>query len=364
MIYFDYAATSKKRKYIFEEMLKNFDDFNGNPGSVHASGRSAKKLLENARKKIADYIGANDKSIVFTSGGSEANNTVLNAFNKKGYEIISSRIEHPSILQPLKNSESDIILLNSNQDGQVDLNELRHAISEKTKLISVIFVNNETGIIQPIKEIREIIGEKEIWLHIDAVQALGHIEINIEELGCDSMSFSGHKLGGMNGFGVLYIRENLKPLITGGNQEKKRRAGTSYVMGAHSLARSLEFVDKEKKHIKEIRDYLLNQLDLYNIKYEINGNKNISSNHIVNLYIEDVRSDFLVTYMDMHGICISAGSACTAGSLEPSHVIENMYDLSRAKSSIRLSFGFDNTKEEVDLFVKTLKQLQEKNNER
>ena len=359
MIYLDYAATSKKREYLLKDIIANFDKFNGNPDSIHGYGREAKKILETSREEIAKSIGAKSKDLVFTSGASESNNTIISFFSDRG-QIISTKIEHPSIIEPVKVWAKDYLLINVDDSGTVDLEELASSITPKTKLISIILANNEMGAIQPISKIKSIIGDRDIWLHLDAVQAYGHIDLDIQDLGCDSMSLSGHKIGALNGFGVLYLRNRVESFILGGNQEKDRRAGTSYIIGAYTMAKSYKYMVEEREQIKDLKNYLLAELKRRYVNYEINGEVENQVDHILNIYLPFVKSKFLLTYLDMNEICVSAGSACTAGSLKPSHVIENMYDSNRAESSIRISFGYENTKEEIDILINRLLDIQER----
>ena len=353
MIYFDNAATAIKREEILKDILKNKQDFDGNPDSLHTKGREAKKILEDSRRKIADSIGSNPKNVIFTSGATEGNNTIINAF--KDSEIITSAIEHDSILNTINKDKA--ILLNVNKDGIIDIDNLKDAITEKTKLVAIMYVNNETGAIQPIKEIGDYLKDKDIWFHVDSVQAYGHIDIDVNRINCDSLSLSGHKIGGLNGFGILYLRENVVSFMKGGEQEKDRRAGTSFVAGAYSMAESYPKVLKERSQIKEIKNYFIESLDKAKVDYELNGNLELSSDHVLNIYFKDYKSDFLLTYLDINGICASAGSACRAGSILPSHVISNMYDEYRAEHSIRFSFGYQNTKKEVDKAIAALERL-------
>ena len=356
MIYLDYGATSKKREYIIKRIMEDFDSFNGNPDSQHTYGRKAKRILEEAREKIAKSINASPTQIVFTSGASEANNTVINAF-AEGH-IVSSRIEHPSILNSIKERSKNYTLVKPEKDGRIDISNLDNAINPDTSLISLIYVNNEIGSINPIEEVGKLAFEKNIWYHLDAVQAYGHLDIDLEELKCDSMSLSGHKIGGLNGFGVLYIRNPIKGLIFGGNQEKKRRAGTSFVAGAYSMGESFGEMLKERDHIKELKKTFIEELDAKEVPYEINGSLEESSDHILNIYLPFAKSDFLLTYLDMNGVCASAGSACTAGSLEASYVVAEVHDQDRADHSIRFSFGFDNTIDDVKKTVAILQGLE------
>lgn len=355
MIYLDYSATSLKRKDIVEEIFKNIEKYDGNPESLHAYGRESRKHLEEARDKIAESIGAKSHNIVFTSGASEANNTIIKNFDHKDYKIISSKIEHPSILEPLKRVESGVVLIDCERDGRVNVEKIIESIDEDTKLVCLMYVNNETGVIQDVEKLGAVLKEKNIWFHVDAVQAFCHIDIDVEKIHCDSLSLSGHKIGGLNGFGILYVREKIESLIYGGDQEHKRRAGTSFTMGAVSMAKSIEPCRGEQEKISDIKRYFLEQLKKSGIEYEINGEKSV--NHIVNVFFPKYKSDFLLMYMDMRNISLSAGSACTAGNIEPSHVITDMYDEERARHSVRFSFGFTNTREEIDRIMVILKGL-------
>lgn len=353
MIYLDNAATAIKREEIIKYILEHTKDFDGNPESTHAMGRNAKMILEESRRKIAASIGANPKDVIFTSGATEVNNTVINAF--KNSEIITTDIEHDSILNTIGKDNS--VLLKVDKNGQISLDDLKNKVSENTKLVAIMYVNNETGSIEPVKEVGEYLSDKGIWFHIDAVQAYGHVDIDVEELKCDSIAISGHKIGGLNGFGAMYLRENLPSFMKGGEQEKNRRAGTSFVAGAYSMAESFPKMLEEREKIKELKEYFLNELSKTDVNFEINGDVEKTSSHILNIYFDDYKSDFLLTYLDMNGICASAGSACRAGSFLPSHVITNMYDEKRANHSIRFSFGYQNTKEEIDKVIEVLSNL-------
>lgn len=354
-MYFDYAATSLKRKDVLTNLISKIEDFDGNPSSMHELGRNTNKYIEFARGKIANEIGAKSNQIVFTSGASEANNIVISNFDSKDIEIISSNIEHKSILEPLNNTKSKVVLIKTNKNGQISLEDLKNSINENTRLVSIIYVNNETGVIQPIKEIGDYLRDKNIWFHVDAVQALGHIDINIDGLNCDSLSLSGHKIGGLNGFGVLFARNRLKSIILGGNQERGQRAGTSNLLGALSMSESIDKINIEREYTSELKNYFLEKLKI--LEFEVNGDIELSANHIVNIYFPFIKSDLLITKLDLKNIYVSAGSACNAGSLEPSYVINDMYDINRAKHSIRFSFGFSNTKEEIDELVNVLYEI-------
>lgn len=351
-IYFDYAATSIKRKKILEDILEKADLFDGNPDSSHSFGRDAKKILEESRKAIAKSIGAMPSQIIFTSGASESNNTVLSAF--KNEKIITTNIEHDSI-ENTYNPENTI-LIEASQEG-ISLDQIKEKITDEVKLVSVMMVNNEIGLVMPIKEIGGFLKDKDIYFHVDCVQAYGHLDIDVDDMNIDFLSLSGHKIGGINGFGILYARENLPSFIKGGEQEKYRRAGTSFVMGAYSMAKSFPYMIEEREKIQDLKKYLLDSLAKSKLSYQINANPDKTVDHIVNIYFKDFRSDFLLTYLDMHEIAVSAGSACRAGAVIPSKVVERIYGEERASHSLRISLGFENTREDIDKLLEVLGEL-------
>ena len=303
MIYFDYAATSIKRKDILKDIFENMENFDGNPDSLHALGRAGKKVLEDSRVEIAKSINANPNHIIFTASASEANNTILSNF--KDDFVITSKIEHDSILNTVNKEKT--IFLDVDEEGYFSLDELKEKLRDDVKLVSLMFVNNE--------------------------------------------------IGGINSFGVLYCNKKIKPFIKGGEQEKDRRAGTSFTMGAYSMAKSFPKACSEREKIKELKSYFVEKLKESNFLFEINGSLENSTDHILNLYFPKVKNELLLTYLDMNGICISVGSACRAGSVEASNVIKNMYDENRARHSVRFSFGFTNTKEDIDYTFEVLKKL-------
>ena len=354
-IYFDYAATSIKRKKILEDIIKRADLFDGNPDSSHSFGRDAKKILGGARKEIAATIGADPSQIIFTSGASESNNTVLSAF--KDEKIITTNIEHDSIENTYK--PENTIIIDANEEG-ISLSDLKEKITDDVKLVSIMMVNNEMGLVMPIKEIGAFLKEKDIYFHVDCVQAYGHLDIDVDDMNIDFLSLSGHKIGGINGFGVIFARENLPSFIKGGEQEKYRRAGTSFVMGAYSMAKSFPYMISEREKIYDLKKYLLEKLSESNINYEINGNPAQTVDHIVNIYFKDYKSDFLLTYLDMHGIAVSAGSACRAGAVIPSKVVERIYGSDRASHSLRISLGFENTRADIDRLIDVLGELNDR----
>lgn len=352
-IYFDYAATSIKRKKILEKIFNKAEFFDGNPDSSHAYGRQAKKILEESRAKIAKSLNADPERIIFTSGASESNNTVLAAF--KGEKILTSNIEHDSIEATY--DEDKTIILRADKNGLISVDKIKEKLDDDIRLVSIMMVNNEMGAVEPIREIGELLKDREIYFHVDCVQGFGHLDIDVEDLNIDFLSLSGHKIGGINGFGILYARKDLPPLISGGEQEKDRRAGTSFVMGAYSMAESISPMVEERAYIRELKAYLIESLKESSLKTFINGDPKNTVDHIVNIYFEDFKADFLLTYLDMNGICVSAGSACRAGTVLPSKVIERIYDKNRAEHSIRISLGFENTKEQIGKLISVLERL-------
>ena len=351
MIYFDYAATSLFREEIFEYIFKHLGDFDGNTESTHAYGRSSRKILEEARADIARSLNADPTYIYFNSGASEGNNTILKSFYDG--EILTTNIEHSSIINNI-DEKTQIVKVDSS--GIFKVEDLIEKISDNTKLISVQYVNNELGTIQPVDELGAWLSENrpDIWLHVDAVQAYGHIDIDVEKINCTSLSISAHKLGASKNFGILYAKRAFAPLIKAGDQEQGLRGGTGNTIGAYSCARAYEASSKEREYIKSLKEYFLQALAKTNINYEVNGDLNSQTDHILNIYFKDFETDFLLTYLDMHGICVSSGSACKSGSHLPSHVITNTYSEDRAEHSIRFSFGYKNTFEDIDKLMKVL----------
>lgn len=372
-IYFDHAATTPVRPEVaavLSDIYKNGP--HGNPSSIHRAGRSAKQLVDEARKVIARSIGAKPSEIIFTSGGTESDNTALisaaEAMAERGKHIISTKVEHEAVLEPLKYLESrgfEVTYLDVDESGQISLDELKQALRPETILVSIMLVNNEVGTIFPLAEIAQIIGEQEILLHTDAVQAFGKIDIDVDELGVDYLSISGHKIGGPKGIGVLYERSshNLNPYMKGGAQEQGRRGGTHNVPGIWGLKKAAELsmdeLSQNKQNLESLKQYLLDQLENKAIDFKLNGSSEQSAPHVINLYLPGQQADQLLIRLDLAGICVSTGSACTAGVPEPSHVLKAMYgeDAAELESSLRLSFGPENTKDDIDYLVATLEKI-------
>ena len=372
IVYLDNAATTKMSDKVIEEMKKSFSENYGNPSSVHSLGQRAKSAVERARYIIAQNLKAETTEIVFTSGGAEGNNLVIRGFLKankdKGKHIITSKIEHSTILktfEQLENEGYEISYISVDENGAVDIEELKQELREDTALVSIMFVNNETGVIQPIKEIGEILAERNIFFHTDAVQAIGKLEIFPKELKIGALTATAHKFYGPKGAGFVFIdkRYSLEKEIWGGSQERNRRAGTENVHGILGLGVALEEVyenleemsEKEDKLHNYLENKLITEIEKLGKKIRINGEKANRIKTTTNVYIEGVDIQMLLVALDLRGICISGGSACMSGSLENSHVLKAMgITDEELKGSFRISIGKDTTIEEIDYFVENL----------
>lgn len=372
-IYLDNAATTKMSKTAIDAMLPYMDSVYGNPSSLHSVGQAANEALVSARQRIADCIGALPKEITFTSGGSEADNQAIVSAAKNGEKkgkkhIISTSIEHHAVLHTLKKLQKegfDITLLNVGENGIVLPEDVEKAIRYDTCLVTVMYANNEIGTIQPIKEIGRICRAKGVPFHTDAVQAAGHLHINVEEENIDMLSVSAHKFHGPKGVGVLYSKKGilLSNLIEGGAQERGKRAGTENIPAIIGMAAALEEacnnIDTNTNKLIYLRDKLIGGLS--EISHSIlNGDakKRLPGN--VNFCFEGIEGESLLLLLDDKGICASSGSACTSGSLDPSHVllaIGRVHDI--AHGSLRLSLSEENTEEEIDYTIKAVKEVVE-----
>lgn len=374
LVYLDNAATTKMSKRVIEEMIESFENIYGNPSSTHTLGQKAKAVVENARHIVAKNLKVEAKEIVFTSGGAEGNNLVIKGFLKqnkdKGKHIITTKIEHSTVLKTFESLEKqgyDVTYIDVTKDGIIDVEKLKKAVRKDTALVSVMFVNNETGVIQPIKEIGEFLKEKEIFFHTDAVQAIGKFEIYPKELRIDALTVSSHKFYGPKGTGFVFIdkKYNIEKEIFGGSQERNRRAGTENVNGILGTGVALEEVYEKMEvifeHEKKIQEYLEEKLknEIGRIqKVEINGENSRRVKNITNIFIENTDIQMLLVALDMRGICVSGGSACMSGSLENSYVLEAMgLNDEKLKSSFRISIGKDTTIEEIDYFIENLKEI-------
>ena len=372
--YFDNAATTKVKNEVLQEMLPYYSEKYGNPSAVYALAREVKKDIENAREKVASLIGCKKNEIYFTASGSEADNTAIKAIaykNKvKGNHIITTKIEHHAILESCEFLEQQgfkIYYLNVDQNGFINLDELRNSITEKTVLISIMFANNEIGTIQPIEDIAKIAKEKNIIFHTDAVQAVGNVNIDVNSMGIDMLSLSGHKIYGPKGIGALYVRNNIEfdKFINGGHQEKNKRAGTENTAGIVGLGKAAELAKENlKEHIKnvkELRDYYIEEVSKKIPNIKINGAINARLPGNSNISFEGINGSDLLLELDNVGICASSGSACNSEETSPSHVLSAIgLDAKTAKSALRVTFGEFNTKEEVDYLVENLEKAVKK----
>lgn len=371
LIYLDHAATTAVHPDVLKEMLPYFTDRFGNPSSVYGFAANNKNKLTEARETIAGALGAKSEEIYFTAGGSESDNWALKctaeAYGVHGGHIITTKIEHHAILHTckyLQNRGYDVTYLDVDENGLVDLNTLEAAIRPDTFLISIMFANNEIGTIEPIKEIGEIAHRHGILFHTDAVQAFGQIPIHVDGMNIDMLSASGHKFNGPKGIGFLYIKKGLKlkSFIHGGQQERGRRAGTENVPGIVGIAKACEIamaeMEERMKKETELRDYLIERI-LKEIPYtRLNGHSKKRLPNNVNISFQFVEGESILIMLDMAGICASSGSACTSGSVDPSHVLLAIglpHEI--AHGSLRLTIGYENTKEEMDAVVDNLKRI-------
>ena len=369
-IYMDHAGTTPVRPEVVEAMLPYFTENFGNASTIYSYGREAKKALEDSREKVAQLIGADAKEIYFTSGGTEADNWALRgvaaANIKRGNHIITSAIEHHAVLHTCEDLERQgfkITFLPVDEYGLVDVKHVVDAITDKTIMVSIMHANNEIGTIEPIKAIGEAIKQKkpDIIFHTDAVQTVGKIPVDVNDLGVDLLSMSSHKIYGPKGIGALYIRKGTKisPFMTGGAQESKRRAGTENIPGIVGFGKAAELAKSELQEqydkLIKLRDKLINGI-METIPYtRLNGHPTLRLPHNVNFSFEFIEGESMLLNLDMKGICASSGSACTSGSLDPSHVLLAIglpHEI--AHGSLRLTLGRDNTEQDVDYVLEVL----------
>ena len=371
LIYLDNAATTKTAPEVVEAMIPYFTEHYGNPSSVYSFASENKETITKQRDIIAEALGAKSNEIYFTAGGSESDNWALKAtaeaYKNKGNHIITTKIEHHAILHTseyLEKEGFEVTYLDVDENGEVKLEDLKAAIRPTTILISVMFANNEIGTIQPIKEIGEIAKEHGILFHTDAVQAFGQVPINVDEYHIDMLSASGHKLNGPKGIGFLYIRKGVKirSFVHGGGQERKRRAGTENVPGIVGIgtatARAIQTMEERTAKEAQLRDYLIKRV-LDEVPYtRLNGHPTKRLPNNANFSFRFIEGESLLIMLDMKGICASSGSACTSGSLDPSHVLLAIglpHEI--AHGSLRLTLSEETTKEDIDYVVESLKEI-------
>ena len=371
-IYMDHGATTPMREEVFQAMLPYLKDINGNPSSLHSFGREVAKALDEAREKTAAALGASPEEIFFTSGGTEANNLAIQgiarALSSKGSHIITSSVEHHAVLdvvEYLGNTGFNVTFLPVDEYGMVDPEDVKKALTDETILVSIMAANNEVGTIQPFEEIGRICKEKGVYFHTDAVQTIGYLPFNLQEQPIDSLSLSAHKFYGPKGVGALYVRRKtkIKQLAFGGGQERKLRPGTENIPGIVGLGRAIELAEEEREKnnsISQLRDRLIEGLlEVEDVKLNGHPAKRLPGNVNVTAYY--VEGESILLSLDLKGIAASSGSACTSGSLEPSHVLMAMgFDHQSAHGSLRLTLGKDNTRQDVEYTIESFKEVVER----
>ena len=371
MIYLDNAATTKTAPEVVDAMLPYFSEYYGNASTIYSLGAESKQAMDHARQTIADSLGAKPEEIYFTAGGSESDNWALKAtaeaYASKGKHISTTKIEHHAILHTCEYLEKrgfEITYLNVDRDGLISLDELKAAIRPDTILISVMFANNEIGTIEPIAEIGEIAKEHGVLFHTDAVQAYAQVPIHVDEMHIDMLSASGHKLNGPKGIGFLYIRKGVKirSFVHGGAQERSRRAGTENIPGIVGLGaaveRAMRIMDSKTRKEIELRDYLIGRLENEIPHCWLNGHRTKRLPNNINFSFLFIEGESMLIMLDMKGICASSGSACTSGSLDPSHVLLAIgLKHEEAHGSLRLTLSEDSTKEEMDIVAEEVKKI-------
>lgn len=375
MIYFDNAATTPIDPAVVEIITQSLYQDYGNASSTYGLGRDTRKKIEDARQVFAQSIQARPEDIIITSGGSESNNTAIVAtalaLREKGQHLITTAVEHHSVLHPMNYLETlgfEVTYLPVDEEGQVTPEQVKAALREDTILVSIIYGNNEVGTINPIAAIGAALAEADVLFHTDAVQAYGSQRIDVEAARIDMLSITGHKINAPKGIGFLYRRSglHLPNYIHGGAQENDHRAGTENTPYIRGLAKAVEMVQENRDtlnaHKRGLKEHLLAELERLGVEYAVNGQREGGLPHIVSLWLPHLRSDKFLIQCDLKGIELSAGSACTAGSLEPSHVLMAMFgpQSPRAYESVRISFGSQNTQEEVDTLAELIASLQKR----
>jgi len=375
-VYMDHNATTPLHPEVKKAMIKGLEEF-GNPSSLHSFGRSARKIVEDARQTVASFIHADPDDIIFTGSGSEANNTVLSIFacrtklcvycQKGTDEIITSGIEHPCILETskcLQDKGINVSYLDVDRYGKVNIKQLKNMITEKTGLVSVMMANNEIGTIQDIKTIAAIVHQRGALFHTDAVQAVGKIPVDVHKLDVDFLTLSAHKIYGPKGIGALYVKKGIPfcPLIRGGHQEQGRRAGTENTIGIIGLDKAIEMrvkeMEKEEKRLFKFKAVLKKAIEEKIPDVQFNGHPTDSLVNTLNVSFEGAEGEAILLYLDLEGIAVSTGSACASGSLDPSHVLlATGSSAERAHGSIRISMGRENTMQDVEYLIDRLPKV-------
>lgn len=371
LVYLDNAASTKISSGVLEKMMESYSENYGNPSSTHKLGQKARAAIETARSMIAGYIGVESKEIIFTSGGAEGNNLVirgvLNAYSSKGKHIITSKIEHSTVLktcQQLENEGYEVTYIDVDENGVINLEQLKNSLRKDTVIVSIMYANNETGVKQPIEEIGQILENTDIIFHTDAVQAMCKEKIFPKDLKIGAMTVTAHKFYGPKGAGFVYLDKKfqVEKEIWGGSQERNRRAGTENLQGILGLGTAMEEayenMDKIEAMEEEIHEYLERRLKNEIEDIKINGEKSPRLKTITNLCLKGCDIQTLLIALDLRGICVSGGSACMSGAHEDSHVLKEMgLNCEELKSSFRISIGKDTTIEEIDYFIDNLKEI-------
>ncbi|AVQ36033.1 cysteine desulfurase family protein [Staphylococcus kloosii] len=373
-VYADNAATTPVKQPVIDKMMELYTLHYGNPSSIHSIGRDARKYLDESRRAIAQMLGAKTNEVIFTSGATESNNTAIKGIaykhQHKGKHLITSKIEHHSVLhvfEQLENEGFTVTYLDVDEQGIIDIEQLKNAITNDTILVSIMFVNNEVGTVQPMYEIDDIVKNSNAMFHVDAVQAIGHLDIDFNEFSIDSMSITAHKFGGPKGIGVLLVKEGtmMRYMQLGGEQETKRRAGTENIPQIAGLTEALKLatdnLDDNNVHLMSLKNLFLVKLQERSVPFEVNGSMVDTTGHVVNLYFPFIDVETMLTLLDLSNIYVSSGSACTAGSTTPSHVLAAMYDDDeRAKHSVRFSFNELNTEAEIKYIAMEIHKIYHK----
>ena len=373
-VYADYAATTPVKPEVIEEMMTIYKSHFGNPSSIHSIGRDARRYLDESRRTVAKLLNAKPSEVIFTSGATESNNTAIKglvyANEHLGNHIITTKIEHHSVLHVFEQLEKegyDVTYLDVDDTGAIDLDQLKEALTNDTILVSIMFVNNEVGTVEPMYDIEDIVSESNALFHVDAVQAIGHLDVNFEDFKMDTLSLTAHKFGGPKGVGVLLVRDKtpIEYSQLGGEQETKRRAGTENLAQIVGLTKALELAHKNRDdnnlHLMQLKELFLVSLQERAIPFEVNGSMIDTTGHILNLYFPFIDVETLLTLLDLANIYVSSGSACTAGSTTPSHVLAAMYeDEERAKHSVRFSFNELTTDQEIKYIVAEIHKIYHK----
>ena len=371
IIYLDHAATTGVKEEVLKEMLPFFSIEFGNPSSLYSIGRRAKRAIEQARERVARAINAKPKEIYFTGCGSESDNLAIKGIayglKSKGNHIITSKIEHHAVLNSCKTLEQEgfeVTYLNVDKDGLINLGELKNAITDKTILITIMTANNGIGTIEPIEEIGKIAKANNVYFHTDSVQAIGNLKIDVQKMNIDSLSMSAHKFYCPKGVGALYVKENIpfKKLQDGGHQEKNKRGGTENVAEIVGLGKAIELANKNldeyNNKLLELREYYISEIEKKIPDVKLNGHRTKRLAGNANMSFKGIHGGDLLLKLDEQGICVSTGSACSSGSTEPSHVLTSIgLGAEYLQGSLRVTFGNENTKEDVDYLIKNLEEI-------